>query len=281
MIATAPSRESLLRVAKTFPSAPRILAQLGKLVRDNRTDLEDITLLLKRDAALTARIIRIGNSSMYAHAGVLSSLEEGVARIGLNEVYRLTALAATAQLTESDLPFYGVSGAQFRENALLTALIMEQLAVPAGIDGGAAYTAGLLRSVGKVALDRWVRGPGSTMTQNFADHGDGDVENWENTNAGMSASEAAGFILTDWNFPESTITAVRDHYRPEPTARTTMLLNLAAGAAERCGHGWPGEWAFWEGMNEKLTTIGLDVDDLDIAMRRALELFGPVRAAVG
>lgn len=280
MIASAPSRESLLRVAKTFPAAPRILAQLGKMVRDGRTDLEDVTALLKRDASLTARIIRISNSAVYAHSGALASLEDGVARIGLNEVYRLTALAATAQLTESDLPFYGLTGAQFRENALLTALVMEQLAVPAALDGGAAYTAGLLRSVGKIALDRWVRGPGSTGTHCFTEHGMGDVEAWETGHAGLTGGEAAGFILSDWNFPEATIGAVRDHYRPEPSARLTALLNLAAGAAERCGHGWAGEWSFWEGVPEKLSALGLDQDDLDVATRRALELFGPVRAAV-
>lgn len=280
MIASAPSRETLLRVAKTFPSAPRILAQLGKMVRDGRTDLEDITTLLKRDAALTARIIRIGNSAVYAHAGALASLEEGIARIGLNEVYRLTALAATAQLAESDLPFYGMTGAQFRENALLTALVMEQLAVPAALDGGSAYTVGLLRSVGKIALDRWVRGPGSTGSHCFTEHGMGDVEAWETGHAGLTGGEAAGIILADWNFPETTVAAVREHYRPDSEARLTNLLNLAAGAAERCGHGWPGEWSFWENVPEKLTAVGIDNNDLDVAMRRALELFGPVRAAM-
>lgn len=280
MIASAPSRETLLRVAKNLPAAPRILAQLGKLVRDGHTDIDDVTTLLKRDAALTARIIRIGNSAVYAHAGALASLDEGVARIGLNEVYRLTALAAAAQLAESELPFYGIGGAQFRENALLTALVMEQLAVPAALDGGAAYTAGLLRSVGKIALDRWLRGPGSINSQNFIDHGAGDIEAWETAHAGLTGSEAANHILTDWNFPETTIAAVRDHYRPEATARLTTLLNLAAGAAERCGHGWPGEWAFWEDVPAKLAAVGIDADDLDVATRRALELFGPVRSAV-
>jgi len=70
----------------------------------------------------------------------------------------LTGFAAVAQISDQRLALYGVSGAQLRENSLLTALMMESLAMPAGVDPRLAYTAGLLRSTGKIALDRMLRG---------------------------------------------------------------------------------------------------------------------------
>ena len=39
-----------------MPAAPRILARLGDLVNDINSSMDDIVELLKRDAALTARI---------------------------------------------------------------------------------------------------------------------------------------------------------------------------------------------------------------------------------
>src|SRR3954470_6380410 len=165
MIATHTiSREALLHVVKTLPAAPQILAQLGHLLLDINSDLSDITSLLKRDAALTTRIIRISNSAIYNTGRPFASLEESLARVGFTEVYRLTGFAAAAQLADQKLPFYGISGAQLRENALLTALIMEALAPLAGVDSGLAYTAGLLRSVGKIAIDRLAKGTERTGT---------------------------------------------------------------------------------------------------------------------
>ena len=48
--------------------------------------------------------------------------------MGYNEVYRLTGLAAVAQVSDRDLASYGISGPRLRENSLLTALISETLA---------------------------------------------------------------------------------------------------------------------------------------------------------
>jgi HD-like signal output (HDOD) protein len=280
MISSAPSRESLLRAAQSLPSAPRILAQLGRKIKDTNCGLEEITTLLKCDPALTARIIRVSNSVVYRTGEAHASLEEALLRLGLTEVYRITGFAAAAQLSESELPLYGVTAAQYRENALLTALVMEQLAPLTSVAVDEAYTAGLLRSIGKAAVDRWFCAPHSISSHNFFYHGTGPIEDWEIEHVGLPANEAAAMILADWNFPESTAAGVREHYRPTAEDPLATLLNLAAGAAERCGHGWPGEWSFWDGVGEKLAALGLRAPQLDDATRKALELFGPVRVSV-
>jgi HD-like signal output (HDOD) protein len=279
MISAPPSRESLLRAAQSLPSAPRILAQLGRKIHDGHCGLAEITALLKCDAALTARIIRVSNSVMYRTGEAHASLDEALLRLGLTEVYRIAGMAATAQLSESELPFYGVTASQFRENALLTALIMEQLAPGVRVDRSEAYTAGLLRSIGKVAIDRWFCGPNAANARDIFFHG-GPLQDWETDHVGLSANEAAGAILLDWNFPETTAAAVRQHYSPESEETFATLLNVAAGAAERCGHGWPGEWSYWDETPARLDALGIGANDFDEAMRRALELFGPVRISV-
>jgi HD-like signal output (HDOD) protein len=281
MIASAPSRETLLRVARSLPPAPRILVQLGRVVRDPNSGIDEVTTLLRRDVALTARIIRISNSAVYGAGAPSASLEEALARIGLDEVYRVAALAASVQVADGELPFYGVGAGHFRENALLTALIVEQFAPCAGLPAGSAYTAGLLRCVGRVAIDRWMRGPhGASRPHDFAARGHVSIEEWETAHAGLTAEEAAAHILEDWHFPEGICSAIRHHHRPEGLGALAAALNLAAGAAERCGHGWPGEWSFWSVTPEKLQAAQIDEEILESTTRRALEMFGPLRVAV-
>lgn len=278
MIATPIPRETLLHVAKTLPVAPRILAQLGHLLLDPNSDMSEITDLLKRDAALTARIIRISNSAFYNAGHPYASIEEALARVGFTEVYRLTGLAAVAHVTDYQLTRYGISGAQLRENSLLTALIAEVLAERAGLEGRAAYTAGLLRSVGKVALDR--------LTQNGFYNGaykgreSGALADWETQFIGLNNCDAAAVILAEWRFPSATVEGIRTHYVPPASSPLAQVLNLAAGAADRGGHGLPGEQSYWETFLGKPRTVELNEEDLDDALRRALELFGPMRVAV-
>ena len=277
MTVTPISREALLHVVKTLPAAPQILAQLGQLLLDINSDLADITLLLKRDAALTTRIIRISNSALYNTGLPFASLEEALARVGYTEVYRLTGFAAVAQLADQHLALYCITGVQLRENALLTALIMEAAAPAADLDPREAYTAGLLRSTGKVAIDRLTKGGGIRFE---SDTNDG-LAAWETAYAGMTNVEASAMILDEWRFPSDTVEAIRDHYLEEPTAfPLTHLLHLAAGAAERRGLGLPGEGRYWNTSPEKFSAAGLSPDEFESALSRAFDQFQAVRSAV-
>ena len=280
VIANPIPREKLLTVAKTLPVAPRILAELGHKLRDLSADLSDVTELLKRDAALTARVLRIANSAVYGTGVAYSALEDALARIGYTEVYRMVGFAAIGQIGQQKLPFYGVTGGRLRENSLLTALIMEQLAPRTNVDPRAAYTAGLLRSTGKLVVDRLAGVRADAME--YETHGTGPLAEWESSFVGMNNCDVAALVLTEWHFPEEIVAAIRDHYLVVPEISSmACLLNIAANAAERGGHGLPGEVHYWDNSPERYASIGLDRTDAEEALRHALEKFGPVRAAVG
>ena len=279
MSATPVTREMLLNVVKVMPAAPQILAQLGELLMDLNSGLNEITELLRRDAGLTTRIIRVANSSFYNQATPASSLVEALARVGFKEVYRLTGFAAVAQISEQRLPLYGVSGAQLRENSLLTALMMETLSETAGVDPRLAYTAGLLRSTGKIALDRLLRAEAATAG---LDQPSLPLAQREIDVAGLHNGSAAAIILGEWRFPREMIVTIRDHYLLEKGAgQISRLLNIAAGEAERAGHGLPGESTYWELDPEKLAAAGIDAAGLEAARARALKSFEALRNVVG
>ncbi len=268
--------EALLGVVKTLPAAPRVFARVGKLLLNPNSSSEEVIRLLRLDTALTARIIKISNSVYYQPDQPTSSIEEAILRIGYNAIYRLTGLAAAAEFTAHDLPTYGITGAQLRENSLLCALIAEALAPFAGLDPQHAYTAALLRSIGRVALDRIAR----SGTQPSAVSQKRIVE-WEAGVLGLSNTDAAAFILTEWRFPNETIASIREHYLLAPTeTKLAYVLNLAAGAAERCQHELPGEAAYWNPIAERCEIAGVTVEQVDFSTREALVNFGPVRAAI-
>jgi HD-like signal output (HDOD) protein len=292
-------RETIMHVVKTMPAAPQILSRLGQMRLDPNVDLDDVTALLKCDAGLTTRIMRVANSPTYCIGKPYSSMEQALARVGFGEIYRIAGFAAIVQMTSQNLRLYGVSGAELRENSLITALIIEYLAQSAGLDSQEAYSAGLLRSTGKIALEGLtysagllrsedkslhdVASRGGSRRATFDPKSEERLAEWETKLTGICNCEAAAFILNEWHFPVGIVSAIGYHYSPEQASSgpaLATLLNLAAGAADRLGFGLPGERAYWELTPEKWSTAGISAGQLEEASDKGLERFCALHSAV-
>jgi HD-like signal output (HDOD) protein len=292
-------RETLMHVVKAMPAAPRILSRLSKIRLDPNIDLDDVTALLRVDAALTARIIRVANSAVYCQGEPYSSIEQALARVGFSEIYMIASFAAMAQITDQNLRLYNLAGAKVRENSLLAALTAEALAGPAGIDAHEAYSAGLLRSVGKIGLEGlvftagllrsakipvWGQERKDAQKSSYAADSGRRLGDWETEVIGMNNCEAGEIILNEWHFPPAISTALGGHYVPEQAPgdpQLAALLNLAAGAADRRGFGLAGEEAYWDPTPRRLDAAGVSEEQLEAASEKGFQRFGTLRSAVG
>ncbi len=266
-------RLRLLNAASALPVAPRILAQVGQRMTEMECDLEEVASLLRLDAGVTAVVLRVANTAAYNPHETFSCLEEALARLGFAKVYRLVGMAALGQLSSQNLPFYGFTGAHFRQNALLTALIAELLAPAAGACPQSCYTAGILRSIGKLAFDRLTQQVGLQW-------GEAIDEETERQLFGMNSWEANAILLEVWGFPPETVRGIQEMMDPEPAARLTEVLQMAAGLADRAGHGLPGESFEWAVLPEKMEFLGLTGPKVEEAVRKASKQFSAVRGVL-
>lgn len=280
MVASTFSDSELIHVAQELPAAPRLLVELGQMIRNSRTDSRDVVALLRQDPGLVARIIRMANSAAYARAEPAASLEEAVAGIGFREVHRLVGAVAATQLADQKLPLYGVDGVRLRENALFVAVNMEELAEECGEEPRSCYTVGLLRSIGKMALE--LLGKRDPMTQPFAASQECAIDDWEKKTWGITNCEVAERILVHWRLPHETVIAIKHHYRPSGKHNPIIhLLALAAGSAEDRCHGLPGEEPLLRITPENFTRAGLDQRTFLKASERAQRTFQRLHAASG
>ena len=282
MIAGTLPREKLITLAQQLPASARVLAQLGELLMDVNSGLDDIARLLKRDTALAGRVLRISNSAAFGSPGCVASIEDAVSRVGFAEVYRLTGFASVAQVFDHDLPSYGISGAQLRANTLIVALIMEQLAKWNGVDFRAAYTAGLMRSTGKLVLERRAKQI-AAAGMDPARSGYGDVLAWEESTFGYTSPDVAAIVLEGWNFPMSVWIPVQQHFLLQPAvgphARITMLLHLSCFAAQEAGYALPGETNCWQASPDLLTQLNLTADEVTEARNQAVQAYEVIKSS--
>jgi HD-like signal output (HDOD) protein len=265
---TAFSREKLLQVARSLPADLHVLSHLGEMLQDVNSDLGQIADLLRRDVALAARIVRISNSPMFAGGGQIGSTEEAVNRVGFSAVLKLVGTATAARLTDRAVEAYGIRADALRSNMLFVASAAEVLARAAGLDPRVAYTAGLLRTLGMMVLDRAGRGQLGPAQAYSAARWPG-FSTWEGSVFGVNHGEVAALILDEWRFPAELGSAIRAHYLAHDgdwEQALAVLLNVANGAARRAGYGFFGEASWWEITDDKLRTLGVREEDVGCAM---------------
>lgn len=252
--------------AANLPAAAVVLSQLQRLLQDRNTALEEVCDLLKRDMSLTARILQLSNSSYFAPGIPIASLEEAVGFVGYDEIYRIAGLVVGMQMTQRDLRMYGCSAGHLWENTLCGAFAMESLAQFAGVNPRLAYTAGLMRSMGKVVLERLGAEAAGTQ-RHFDPQCDLSLGEWEQETFGCDSPAAGALLLEEWNFPPEIFEAVRHHANPEESGMEMAyipLLNLAACMAEELGHPLPGEQPYWRRKDARLASAGLSGADMTL-----------------
>jgi len=261
------TRETIITLGNKLAPAAATFSRLRTLLLDPDTDLQDIIKLVRLDQALTFHVVRMSNSILFGLRERTESLDVAVGRVGLGEVFRLVGLAAARQLCQRDLLAYRLTSTRLWENAVATAAAAELLGQRAGRDAGLAYTAGLLRTVGRVVLDAAAFGnvyPGEAEWPSISE--------WEKTTFGITSSEVTTILLEHWRFPAELIDAITGHYEPLSVNGANIsacVLNLACGVAARFGLDLPGEEGDWDCTPAKLTLAAVTEADLEECTNRA------------
>lgn len=273
------TRDTIITLGNKLAPSASTFSRLRSLLLDPDTELDEIVKLIRLDPALTFHVVRMSNSVLFGLRERTDSLDVAVGRVGLGEVFRLVGLAATRQVCQRDLVTYRLRANRLWENSVATAAAAEVLAQRVAHDPGLAYTAGLVRAVGRVVLD------GAALGQVYPGEAEWpSVAEWEKKTFGVTASEATAELLNHWRFPAEVVDSIRGHFEPladsEHSNLGACVLNLACGVAARFGLSLPGETGHWDASPAKLTLSGVNESDLDDCATRARAHYALLCASV-
>lgn len=263
------TQEKILTAAKSLPASPQVMSKLYTMLLDANSGLDAIATLLKRDVAITTRIIRISNSTAYNGRGV-SNIEEALQRVGFGEVFRLVGVATNASLADSALRCYGYPAERMSAHNLCSALVSEGIAKRIKYDTRPAYTAGLLRSIGRLLLDRVGREK-LTINETYPESLERNQLLWEKKMFGINHFQVAGLLLNEWAFPEVVTEAVRyDRSLETPPPPLAKILNLTECIVRFVGYGLEDDANSWGIPHEELAAVGLSLDDAKAVRDQAI-----------
>lgn len=265
-----------------IPASPEIFVKLGRMLKDKDTEMVDVIKLVEKDPSLVARVFRLCNTPYFNTGEPIDTIEVGINRIGFQELHRIIGVASVAGVFKFWNLAYKVSGDAIWHNALAVGIAMEQLAAANGVDRADAYTAGLLKSLGKLVIDNCAKVHSKPPVY---DH-DADLPllMWEQDVFGSTNPQMAEHVMESWGFPEQLLVGIRYHYQPElapDVNRYAYMLNLAGSIAEKIGKPLPGETSYWESEDETLELAGLNRQQLKTATGASSEKLKQLLKAMG
>jgi putative nucleotidyltransferase with HDIG domain len=215
--------DEVLKVISKLPSLPVVVVELLASIDQEDSNIEILAAKLSQDQALTAKTLRLANSSFYGMAHQVTTVQQSISILGfrtIRSVATTTALigalpASTA--SNFDLP-------KFWGHGMVTALWARELAPSLLVNPDHAYTAGLLHDIGLLVLATQFSAQFAAVTQYQTQHG-GTLTEAERIVMGTDHA-AVGLALTrHWKFPEALQQAVADHHKTR-TAQEGKLVTV-------------------------------------------------------
>ena len=223
-----PTPGQLVSELHQLPPIARVLARLQRLLSDPVSSLDGVADLIRLDAALTTRVIQIGNSVWFGRGEPGHTIEDAVSRVGFREIYRLVAMMATDAVVASRLVVYGRDAVMMWQESVVCAYAAEILADRLGEDFAVAYTAGLLHATGRQAIDRHLLAAAGRPPR-FHDEGfPRDFSGAEFARLGFTQADVGAAMLSKWDFAPAIVEPIRFQYAPleagEPHAAMASIL---------------------------------------------------------
>ncbi len=201
-----------LKVNK-LPSLPHILVEMLAACQSSTANFQQISDIISRDAAITARIISLANSSFYARSSKINSLERALLVLGTETIKTIVITASVQQFFSGFNTNHTEYLKQFWKQSLACALLAKTLATLTSYPNPEqAYLTGLLHNIGELVLETNHPEEYAEVLQHSGAHLD-QVE-LENELFLTNHSDVGAWLADEWSLGDFASDAIRFHHAP-------------------------------------------------------------------
>lgn len=220
---------------KQLPALPSAVADLLASMGNDDVDVDRIARQIARDQGLTARVLRVANSSFYGLQNKVNTINEAVVVLGFRAVRSMVlAVAMNGAFRVENCAGFAVQA--YLRHSIGTALAARALAPLVGQNPEYAFTAGLLHDIGQLVLAANFAPQYAEMLAYQSEH-DCPLVVAERDVLAIDHSVAGGLLAEAWHFPEMLRGAVLEHHAPASAEAQSLadLIHVADITAHALG----------------------------------------------
>ena len=202
----SPELQARLKNVANLPSPPGVAAEIIQLAQDPNVELEDVAEKLIHDPALSAKILKIANSPLYAQRRKCTNLRQAMILLGLNATVTLSLSFSLLTSLREDKP-NTVDYSHYWRRSLLAGAASRAMSDIVAPTGEELFLAALLQDIGMLVLDRAIPDFYADFTGSQTDHD--ALCAYEREKVSADHAEIGAWLLETWNIPEYLRLAVQ------------------------------------------------------------------------
>lgn len=211
-----------------LPTIPRVVQRLLAVLRDLDVDAREVSEALSKDPVLSAKVLRLANSSFFGGQRSMASIDAAIALIGMQALNRLI-VACGVSSTFTAVP--GIDLKSYWRDALAAATAAHKLAPRLGAAAEEAYVCGLLHGTGHLILCQTYPEIADAMFTGFAPLRGAELAEVENQAFGIDHPTVGALWVETIGFPQAVADTIRKSAQPAADTDAPLDLTLRSACA--------------------------------------------------
>jgi diguanylate cyclase (GGDEF)-like protein len=227
--------ESILHKFDRLPSMPGVAMKLIEIIQKKDPDIREINRLISSDATLTAKVLKLVNSSSYGLLTKITTIDQAIRLLGLNAVKNLSlSLILKTRFLKNGSDNSSLTS--FWKDSLVGAIAAKLLAERLKLKNAEdTFFLGLLEDIGSLTLAYLFPAQYAVMQSTIKTHQMSTLDA-ENQVFGFNHMVVGAILTESWGFPEAFTVPIQYHHTVEGLPKNcsrdirnrTLLLHLSS-----------------------------------------------------
>lgn len=233
--------QAILAGLDNLPTLPAVALEVLQLAQNRNAQASDFEEVLRRDQALTAKVLRLVNSPFFGLRREIVSIPQAIVVLGMRTLRSVVVAAQTSRLLDRQLGPYGLAPGGMWIHSMSCATLSRMIARRTRLASDLAeelFVGGLLHDVGKIILAPHVAGVQAEFDAAVRAAA-GDVVRAETDVLGVTHPAVGAAMARKWGLAATLVDLIEGHHEPfEPGLDARLaVVQVANGICNELGVG--------------------------------------------
>ena len=267
---SAPDLNRIIRQIEDLPTLPRTVLKITELVNNPKSSAKDLARIITDDQVLTARLLKLVNSSFYGFPQRISTVTGAIVLLGFDAIRNLLLTTSVFDMFSNNKTLSKFNQEKFWDHSLGCAAGAKVIGNVLRYDKiEELFVAGLLHDIGKIVEMMFLPKQFSKIAD-YVNANQTLMRTAEEAILGYNHAEIGKLLGERWNLPPKLISIIAHHHQPSAAGHFTMEASIVHLADIFCralniGYGgddkMPSLDAFaWESLKIKSSAIEPIID---------------------
>ncbi|WZL81101.1 HDOD domain-containing protein [Vallitaleaceae bacterium 9-2] len=217
--------EEIISRVQEIPPFPQTIIRIMEITKNPEAGAKELEEEIIKDQGLTAKILQLANSAFYHGRRDIETVREAAVLLGFEAVRTMVLTTVIGKFMEKELPGYALEKEALWKQSQISAIMTRAVAKKVGYKKvDQAYTAGLLRDIGKVVLDQYVADAYQEINS-LVEKGYTFIDAEEEV-LGFNHGQIGAKVAEKWNLPDELVEVIATHHHPKEASINPKLVYI-------------------------------------------------------